>query len=56
VYDELNKRWKATCRILFGEEIGELEEYKEYLTGLGYSELARKKSLKWDIYGIGCHK
>ena len=31
VYDQLNKAWKATCRILFGEEIGELKEYEEWL-------------------------
>jgi hypothetical protein len=31
VYNELNKAWKATCRILFGEEIGELREYEEWL-------------------------
>jgi len=33
VYNELNKAWKATCRILFGEEIGELKEYEEWLRG-----------------------
>ena len=31
VYNELNKVWKSTCRILFGEEIGELKEYEEWL-------------------------
>lgn len=31
VYDTLNKSWKGTCKIIFGEEIGELEEYEEYL-------------------------
>jgi hypothetical protein len=31
VYAQLNKAWKATCRILFGEEIGELKEYEEWL-------------------------
>jgi len=32
VYDTLNKSWKSTCRILFGEEIGELSEYRNYLS------------------------
>ncbi|MCX6772804.1 MAG: hypothetical protein NTV88_03485 [Candidatus Micrarchaeota archaeon] len=27
----LNKQWKATCRILFGAEIGELSEFAPYL-------------------------
>jgi hypothetical protein len=31
VYNELNKAWKSTCRVLFGEEIGELREYEEWL-------------------------
>jgi hypothetical protein len=32
VYEVLNKSWKSTCRILFGEELGELSEFKEYLS------------------------
>ncbi|MFH8120472.1 MAG: hypothetical protein QXS37_06725, partial [Candidatus Aenigmatarchaeota archaeon] len=31
VYNELNKAWKSTCKIIFGEEIGELKEYEEWL-------------------------
>ena len=31
VYAQLNKAWKSTCRILLGEEIGELKEYEEWL-------------------------
>jgi hypothetical protein len=31
VYAQLNKAWKATCRVLFGEEIGELKDYEEWL-------------------------
>lgn len=30
-YAELNKRWKSTCRIVFGGEVGELEEYEDWL-------------------------
>ncbi len=46
-YLELNKKWKATCKILFGQEIGELSEYREYLTELGYSDplIHRKSSI-----------
>jgi hypothetical protein len=31
VYAQLNKAWKSTCKVLFGEEIGELKEYEEWL-------------------------
>ena len=30
-YAELNKGWKATCRMIFGEEIGELSEFEGFL-------------------------
>lgn len=39
LYNELNKAWKSTCRILLGEEIGELSDYdawlKEFLPEFG---------------------
>lgn len=31
LYDQLNKAWKSTCKVLLGEEIGELKEYEEWL-------------------------
>lgn len=31
VYEELNKKWKAACRILLAGEIGDLEDYAEWL-------------------------
>jgi hypothetical protein len=31
VYDQLNKAWKSTCKILLGEEIGDLKDYEEWL-------------------------
>ncbi|MFH1393698.1 MAG: hypothetical protein ABII71_03465 [Candidatus Micrarchaeota archaeon] len=30
-YAELNKAWKATCRMIFKEEVGELGEFENYL-------------------------
>ncbi|MCC7570292.1 hypothetical protein KO465_03020 [Candidatus Micrarchaeota archaeon] len=30
-YDAVNKAWKKTCKIIFGEEIGELKEYEKWL-------------------------
>lgn len=42
LYDQLNKGWKTTCRILFGEEIGELKEFEGYLSE--YPPFDRKES------------
>lgn len=33
LYRILNKGWKSTCRILFKEELGELDEYADWLSG-----------------------
>jgi hypothetical protein len=33
-YDLLNGQWKATCRILFGQEVGELKDFEPYLLEL----------------------
>ncbi|MFH1447362.1 MAG: hypothetical protein ABIG39_00730, partial [Candidatus Micrarchaeota archaeon] len=39
VYDIMNKNWKSTCKILLGEEIGELSDFKEWL--LEYTQVPR---------------
>ena len=31
-YAELDRRWKATCRVLLGCEVGELSDFEKYLT------------------------
>ena len=31
LYNELNKGWKSTCKIVLGDEIGELKDYEEWL-------------------------
>jgi hypothetical protein len=51
IYNELNKAWKSTCRILLSEEIGELEEYdawlKEYMPAFGKrkSHISKKETM-----------
>ncbi|MDD5337351.1 MAG: hypothetical protein PHS02_02610 [Candidatus ainarchaeum sp.] len=40
---DLNEAWKSTCKIVFGEEIGELEEFGKYLGG-NVLELGMRKS------------
>jgi hypothetical protein len=56
-YDILNKGWKTTCRIVLGEEIGELNDYKDWLleyvppTGKSHSHLSGKEvTLAMDQY------
>jgi len=43
LYGELNKSWKSTCRILLGEEIGDLIEYETYLSEY-YPNIRKRKS------------
>ena len=43
VYKELNKAWKATCRVLLRDEIGELKDYEEWLKEF-YPNLLETKS------------
>ncbi len=31
IYAELNRKWKSTCRVLLGGEVGELDDFKEWL-------------------------
>lgn len=31
IYDEVNRKWKATCRVLLGGEVGELGDFAEWL-------------------------
>ena len=41
LYKLLNNQWKTTCRILFGFEVGNLDEYKEWLTELNNPKLVK---------------
>lgn len=43
VYRELNKAWKATCRVLLKDELGELKDYEEWLKEF-YPNLLEAKS------------
>ena len=43
LYNELNKAWKTTCKVLFKEEIGELKEYEEWLKDeIGYKRYVKR--------------
>ena len=51
VYNELNKTWKNTCRVLFGEEIGELKEYEEWLSScMDPLDVRKSKISGKDVY------
>ncbi len=45
--DSVNKAWKSTCRILLGDEIGDIEEYQDYL--LKY--IKKRKKVKSNLSG-----
>ncbi|MCX6771671.1 MAG: hypothetical protein NTX79_06460 [Candidatus Micrarchaeota archaeon] len=42
---DLNSAWKSTCRLVLGEEIGELEEFREYLLTRHFPISERKSAL-----------
>ncbi len=44
-YEILNKRWKSTAKLIFGEEIGELKDYEEWLLSSNKPTFSRKSSL-----------
>ncbi len=43
LYNELNKAWKTTCKVLFKEEIGELKDYESWLReGIDYKRYLKR--------------
>ncbi len=50
-YDALNRSWKSTCRVLLGDEIGELAKYEPWLSEHRVPLLRKKSALSQkDIY------
>ncbi|MBI5228391.1 hypothetical protein HY988_07400, partial [Candidatus Micrarchaeota archaeon] len=45
LYEEFNKKWQATSRILFGEEVGELKDYKKWLIGTSRTASGKKSTV-----------
>ena len=43
IYAELDRKWKATCRVLLGQEVGPLSDFEGYLS-IGIERMARAKS------------
>jgi hypothetical protein len=44
-YGLLNRQWKATCKIIFGEEVGELAGFEPYLTELTWPIIHHRSAL-----------
>ncbi|MFH1448738.1 MAG: hypothetical protein ABIG39_07805 [Candidatus Micrarchaeota archaeon] len=44
-FDVLNKRWKNACRVVFREDVGELEDYLVWLEGLNRASMHKKSSI-----------
>ena len=51
----LDREWRATCRILLGGEIGGLDEYSEWLSGLNDPLFVRKSSSGKDVVMTSAH-
>ncbi|MFH1448541.1 MAG: hypothetical protein ABIG39_06790 [Candidatus Micrarchaeota archaeon] len=45
VYEKLNTAWKSTCKIIFGEEVGELRDYEDWLKEYVVSPKVQKSSV-----------
>ncbi|MFA6530233.1 MAG: hypothetical protein WCT31_00750 [Candidatus Micrarchaeia archaeon] len=45
IYEEFNKKWKVISKIVLGEEVGELADFKKWLTGSSRAALERKSSV-----------
>jgi len=48
-YRQLDKEWKATCRIVLGGEVGGLDEYKGWLVGLNDKLTLRKAANGFEV-------
>ncbi|MDO8553821.1 MAG: hypothetical protein Q7S22_03370 [Candidatus Micrarchaeota archaeon] len=44
-YITLNRAWKSTCKVLFGEEVGELEDFEGYLKEIIDANVYYKSSI-----------
>jgi hypothetical protein len=44
-YRKLDREWRTTCRVLLGDEIGELDEYSKWLSGLNDPLFVRPSSV-----------
>ena len=43
-YPELNNQWKSTCKLLFGKEVGELSDYRNWLMELNNQRFIQKSA------------
>jgi hypothetical protein len=54
LYARLDEKWKSTCRLLFGGEVGELARYREWLCE-GLEPFEKRKSVLSgkEVYAVG---
>jgi hypothetical protein len=52
-YDAVNRAWKSTCKVIFGEEIGNLAEYEGWLTEFLDSQRAEKSAMSGKAVYLG---
>jgi hypothetical protein len=45
MHNEINKAWKSTCKVLLGDEIGELKDYEPWLAEFYYDPRVEKSAV-----------
>lgn len=55
IYDTLNRAWKSTCKVLLGEEIGEMGEFEGWLNLNAEGLTVRKSVSDREIYSAVPH-
>jgi hypothetical protein len=52
-YEVLNKAWKNTCRTLFGEEVGELSDFEDWLMEMQVPRRTEKSAISGKPVSLG---
>src|SRR3989338_4782756 len=52
-YDNINKAWKSTCKVLFKDEIGDLEEFDDWLSAYAQTPRFEKSAISGNIVALG---
>jgi DNA-directed RNA polymerase subunit H (RpoH/RPB5) len=54
-YNILNKAWKSTCKVLLGEEIGDISEYNDYVSKYLEPIITRKSAVSGKDVAVFSH-
>ena len=54
-YAEVNKKWKATCKVVLGGEVGELKDYEAWLSDINTPRAVQKDAAGRDVVVAAPH-